>query len=838
MFSSVALRTAACIILCACCASGQISQFPYEEHFDLSLQPPPGWELVGFTISSTTPRSTPSCLSATGNTQDRVARSPHLNLRDRIASELVFYERRTSTAIRYRLSVSFIDDSSSFKLAVAHFDSIPVAGSYVERKCTIPGAQLTGYRGLRLVFEVLRDSTNSSGVLRIDDITLSTELQRDVAIRSVTAMTGMTSRDTLMVAVLLRNGGRESSPPSDVTVNTCQESGVLAQTLAPSLTPKDSLLVVLRVPPLPPGEHCLTCRITVDGDENPANDSLSVLLQVGYPSAAIVVSEIMFSPVREDEPEWIELHNPGPDTVDLSGFTISDNSSSKALLTSQRTVLSPGRLLLVSRSPDLPFVYQPIDVSVLVSAIPSLNNTTPDAVVLRDGSGRTIDSVWYHPDWSDPGVSIERVDWMLPSIMPSTWKPSQDSSLATPGRQNSVQRMDLDLSMAGVHVQLFMDGSPSATIVARLRNSGRNGVHDARVVIFADTSGDGMLAAEEFIAQSSIGGLPSSDSIDIAIVWHNVPPGRFSCTAIAQVDGDERSSNDTAYFDVVASFPPGDILVNEIMFDPNPGKSEWIELFNRGVRSVDLSGWSVSDRPTTSGGQVRTFMHGSRTILHPGGYAIVAADSSLFEQYEWLADTAAGALTVIVNRTSGLGLNTDGDAVILKDLTERTIDSIAFSDDWHLRGIGETQGRSLERTRIDIDGNDQRAWSSAPGPLGCSPGKANVSRIDVDRSPSALNISPNPFSPDGDGFEDIAVIRFSVVSPTVVVRALVFDIFGRAVRTIADGLWTSGSDLITWDGRNDNGRSMPMGMYIVLLEASDPAGTAHIREKLAIALVR
>ena len=203
-------------------------------------------------------------------------------------------------------------------------------------------------------------------------------------------------------------------------------------------------------------------------------------------------------------------------------------------------------------------------------------------------------------------------------------------------------------------------------------------------------------------------------------MWHNVPPGRFSCTAIAQVDGDERSSNDTAYFDVVASFPPGDILVNEIMFDPNPGKSEWIELFNRGVRSVDLSGWSVSDRPTTSGSQVRTIMHGSRTILHPGGYAIVAADSSLFEQYEWLADTAAGALTVIVNRTSGLGLNTDGDAVILKDLTDRTIDSIAFSDDWHLRGIGETplSGRALISTAM-ISGPGRRP----PDPLDVLQGK-------------------------------------------------------------------------------------------------------------------
>ncbi len=58
-------------------------------------------------------------------------------------------------------------------------------------------------------------------------------------------------------------------------------------------------------------------------------------------------------------------------------------------------------------------------------------------------------------------------------------------------------------------------------------------------------------------------------------------------------------------------------------------------------------------------------------------------------------------------------------------------------------------------------------------------------------------------------------------------RLEVFDLQGRVVRTLADGLWAEGSHRMAWHHENDAGEKLEEGVYVVRL-STDPGPTGHL----------
>jgi hypothetical protein len=92
-----------------------------------------------------------------------------------------------------------------------------------------------------------------------------------------------------------------------------------------------------------------------------------------------------------------------------------------------------------------------------------------------------------------------------------------------------------------------------------------------------------------------------------------------------------------------------------------------------------------------------------------------------------------------------------------------------------------------------------------------------------------LQIFDGVFSPYGDGTKNKAQISYFVPANTdkqVTIR--VFDITGRAVRTLVDHSEISGgasgtSSTAGWDGKDDDGNIVRTGIYIVNIEAINKA---------------
>src|SRR5882672_11139356 len=122
----------------------------------------------------------------------------------------------------------------------------------------------------------------------------------------------------------------------------------------------------------------------------------------------------------------------------------------------------------------------------------------------------------------------------------------------------------------------------------------------------------------------------------------------------------------------------GDVMINEIMYHPAPDtpedtSREWIELHNKGVAAVNLTGWRLTK------GVNFTF---TNSTIPAGGYLVVAANLTSFRaQYP--------AVSNVVGNWVGI-LSNNGDQIQLDDADGHSQSSVAYanSGDWGIRQRG------------------------------------------------------------------------------------------------------------------------------------------------------
>ena len=151
------------------------------------------------------------------------------------------------------------------------------------------------------------------------------------------------------------------------------------------------------------------------------------------------INEFMAVPLS-GEAEWVELVNAGPSPVPLDGLRIEDRSGNSATIEGTGAALAPGALLLLTDAwPPGSRWSVPADSTVVLSSLPSLNNSGDD-IILRDASGRRLDSLHYTTSWlGDKGVSVERRAVDGPSEK-ENWSVCAADSGATPCMPNSTTR--------------------------------------------------------------------------------------------------------------------------------------------------------------------------------------------------------------------------------------------------------------------------------------------------------------------------------------------------------------------------------------------------------------
>ena len=164
------------------------------------------------------------------------------------------------------------------------------------------------------------------------------------------------------------------------------------------------------------------------------------------------------------------------------------------------------------------------------------------------------------------------------------------------------------------------------------------------------------------------------------------------------------------------------------------------------------------------------------------------------------------------------------------------MERIIYSGSWMGRETGA--GISLERISPHISSQLADNWAASAAPEGSTPGKQNSIYIAKEASASTLNVNPNPFSPDNDGYEDITILQYQLSEQTALMTVDIFDIIGRRVRRLADQMPVGQNGSIIWDGKDNEGRVCRIGIYIFFVRVFQTNKNLFKEMKETVVLVK
>ena len=85
----------------------------------------------------------------------------------------------------------------------------------------------------------------------------------------------------------------------------------------------------------------------------------------------------------------------------------------------------------------------------------------------------------------------------------------------------------------------------------------------------------------------------------------------------------------------------------------------------------------------------------------------------------------------------------------------------------------------------------------------------------------SLEVSPNPFTPNGDGVNDVVSMSYKLlrVTAAVAVSIEIYDLSGQLVKRLYEGENPLGEYAHTWDGTDNSNRLVPPGLYMYRIAA-------------------
>ena len=272
------------------------------------------------------------------------------------------------------------------------------------------------------------------------------------------------------------------------------------------------------------------------------------------------------------------------------------------------------------------------------------------------------------------------------------------------------------------------------------------------------------------------------------------------------------------------------LVINEIMFDPAANNSEFIEFFNTTDSTLNIGGWSF----VNENGK-RFFLSKILRSVKAGKYFVLAADSN-FNKNIYHTDSAS----INIAKISSFGLANKGGLILLKDALGNIIDSVNYYEQWHNPNFTITKNISLEKINPYLGGNDKNNWSSSASIQGATPGKRNSIYTTQSKNniSSNVSISPNPFSPDNDGYEDFTIIKYKLPQKTAQVKIKIFDSKGRLVRTLQNNSATGTDGSVIFNGLDNNNNPLRMGIYIVLIEALNSNSGVSAKMKTVVVVAK
>lgn len=535
----------------------------------------------------------------------------------------------------------------------------------------------------------------------------------------------------------------------------------------------------------------------------------------------IIITELMpdpTPPVALPEAEYLELYNASDKVIDLGTLQIASGSTPEPLASS---LLLPGQYVLVCDE-ALVTAFAAIGPTAGVNDFPALSNGG-DVATIMDLEGNILFELTYTDDWyqdeerSNGGYSLELIQLEGPYDCTGNWRASQSNSGGTPGLENSLLGAELDTvppsvikvvpeSSMEIRVQFseIMDASTVMAISAYTL-SPELPVMD----VLLQPDGQTVLLLLDGELSSAIA-YTLSFAATLTDCIGNTLPAQFFAIGLPQ------------------AAEVGDILINEILFNPESGGSDFVELYNQSDKIIDLAGLQILNRQKLTGDTESTVA--DNLLIFPGDYLVFSENpSDILSRY-----TVPSPILLLENDLPSLDNDVGNLTLILNGIT---LDSFDYSEDFHYPLLDDENGVSLERISPMTSTQDEGNWHSAASTAGFAtptgPNSQFFEREGVMND--IIDIPRARFSPDEDGFEDVLVIDYSTDEPGYTANVWIFDPQGREILRLVNNETLQNKGTFKWDGIAADGSPARIGIYILYFELFRPDGAVE-KDKRAVVL--
>lgn len=528
----------------------------------------------------------------------------------------------------------------------------------------------------------------------------------------------------------------------------------------------------------------------------------------------VLITEIMVDPdpsVGLPNAEYIELKNKSSRPLNLQGWRLTTTSSTSGAFPA--FVLQPDSFVILSSASQLAALSH-YGRAIAVPALPALiNNST--TLTLLSAENKTIHALMYTNDWygnatkAAGGYSLEMIDDSNPCAGFNNWTASTAPQGGTPGKPNAVAATN-------------KDETPPALLHAIVVNPTTLRIHFSETI---DSSSAVAFANYRLQPAIEITGVkavnPLLQQVELTLHAPLDSTGIYTLTVlqVADCSGNSLGTRNRLPVGRPQAIEAGDIVINEILFNPKPAGSDYIELYNRSHKVLDVSTLFIANR--AANGQLAN----SKKILQnpfyvfPGDYMVVTENAAGLSKQYFVPNVDA-----VLPVSSLPSMPDDAGKVVLHNHQNLMIDEVHYTHDWHHALIADKEGVALERIDPNGPSLQKSNWHSAATSVGYGSPTYKNSQLGQPFTKASVTISPKTFSPDGDGYDDMVTIEYSMATGGFVANVIVYDAAGRKVKHLVKNNLLSQQGSWQWNGQDDNGRTLTTGTYIIYTEMFNTQG--------------
>ncbi|WP_166637317.1 lamin tail domain-containing protein [Algoriphagus boseongensis] len=542
-----------------------------------------------------------------------------------------------------------------------------------------------------------------------------------------------------------------------------------------------------------------------------------------FSQKSIVINELMPAPrADQDLPnvEYVELYNPTEKEYRLDSLILSNTRTSTRL---ENYWLGPEKyLILVPKGQEKNFTaYGEV---LGVANWPTLLNSG-DQVIMKTDSGLEIDRIsfstssWGGSEFAGGGYSLEVPDPYLLCTNSEFLKSSKDPKRGTPGVENSVFDPNFQLPELKITSAYFLD-----SLSFEINFSGP----------FSNTLALNQIQISPSLNLESLS--IEGKKIKVLLAEKALPNQLFQLSINELQDCRGKSISVLGPIELVLPLKPkkGDILLNELLFNPISGDPKFVEIHNRSENYLSLENWALGNLDNQGQvAQVRVF--GNRDLVIPprGFLAITTDQEKLKIRYP---KSQSGKFIDLASLPS---FPISGGTVVLISSSGEAEENFTYSEELHHPLLRDSKGVSLERVYSGIPVNDPKNWQSASGNEDfATPGRKNSQALDEQAFEESIRIDPPVFDPEGSSGPSFTSIRYQFEDPGWIGTFRIVSSSGQFIYTLCQNAVLGTEGQFVWNGVDSKGARVKPGYYVLLVEMVDLGGKTLVIKKTIVVATR